>query len=608
LTLALALTGAALGAPRAARAQLSPGPLAEPHRAYEGTTQCLRCHAPRGKGSMDDRCLACHTEIDWLKARGRGLHARDAKGACATCHPDHAGRDFALVRWEEGSAGRFDHARAGWTLAGKHATLACADCHQPKHQRSGGAALIRKQDRARSWLGLETACASCHADPHRAQLGIDCAACHDERAWKPAPRFDHARTEYPLTGEHATLACEKCHLAPALATARGPKGEPLAQWKPLPHRDCTPCHADPHAGRFPKACATCHRTSGWTTIDPRGFDHDRTRYPLRGRHAEVACEKCHDPKTAWGPKPRFAACGNCHRDAHAGKATLAGKPADCAACHRVEGYDRPVYTVAMHAASAYPLEGRHATTPCVRCHTQGPAGSEARLGTARVLLRPASAACTDCHHDPHGGRYAAGSAHARTAGCRACHTLSAFRPSAMDVAQHATTPFPLEGAHRAVPCVACHAELKAAPAASTLAAEAKGARPLRFAESRKACVECHADPHGGQFAGRKRGAACETCHSSERFRPADRFDHDRDTGFKLEGAHARVACEACHRAETRGRARVVRYTGTPTACEACHAPGRVTPGKSSSSRSERPDRAVATLFTTREARHAATVQ
>jgi hypothetical protein len=52
------------------------------------------------------------------------------------------------------------------------------------------------------------------------------------------------------------------------------------------------------------------------------------------------------------------------------------------------------------------------------------------------------------------------------------------------------------------------------------------------------------------------------------------FDHGRQTGFALQGAHAKVACADCHR-PPKGAARGanVIYHGTPTACVACHASG-----------------------------------
>jgi hypothetical protein len=566
---AILLAAAAWGAGEAA-AQLSPGPLAEAHRDLDRTAACFQCHARGGKSQMDQRCLDCHTEVSWLRERGRGLHGREARAECASCHPDHAGREFQMIRWEEGSPEGFDHARAGWTLEGKHAETECRDCHQPKFQRSAAAAQLRRKDRGKSWLGLETACASCHEDVHRGQLGDDCARCHDVRAFRPAPGFDHERTRYPLTGRHAEVECARCHLAPTLALAHDAQGKPIAQYRPLPYQECTPCHRDPHAARFGPRCASCHDTRGFHSINARGFDHNLTRYPLRGKHAAVACEKCHDAKTAWGKKPPFANCGSCHRDAHAGQATVAGRAADCAACHGVVGFRPSTFTVAQHAASTYPLEKAHTRAECAGCHVRRGPQATAELGPARVVMRPAAARCQDCHADPHRGRFEPGSRRARAGGCRACHGMEVFRPSLYDAAAHSGSGFALDGAHRATPCQMCHAELKSTAPSSTLRSAA-ARRAVDFTDASSRCTDCHASPHGDQFAGRRDRGACESCHDVARFAPAVRFDHDRQASFALDGAHARAACGSCHRSvkDASGRARVI-YRPLSGRCETCH--------------------------------------
>ena len=606
--LAVAFAWAAvIAVPSPASAQVSPGPLSRAHAEWDRPAECFKCHARGGKGPQDQRCLECHGEIAQRLAERRGFHAQQGREECGTCHPEHGGRDFALIPWGPGDERAFDHADAGFELKGRHARVECRKCHQSKNQRAPVAAKIKLKDRGRSWLGLDTACASCHEDPHRTQLGADCASCHDENAWKPAPRFDHARTAYPLTGRHAQLECAKCHLAPAVATAKDAKGQPLAQWKPLPHADCAACHRDPHAGRFKGACATCHRTESFTQVDAKGFDHAQTRYPLKGKHAAVACARCHDPKTGWGAKPAFATCGSCHKDAHAGQVKLAGPAADCASCHGVEGFDRPRFTVAQHAQTGYPLEGRHANAACAGCHPRQPAAAAATLGPARVPLHPRHEVCTDCHLDPHGGRFAAGGARAKAQGCPACHGMEGFRPARYDAAAHATSAFALRGAHRAVPCVACHAELKAAPAASTLASASSAARPLRFAESGGRCDACHPGPHGDQFAARKDHGACEACHDEERFAPASRFDHSK-SAFRLDGAHRRAACADCHPsvAGADGRPRVV-YRPVPHRCEDCHHEGESPPAPKRTSLAPRPAPVLAAHLPT-EVRHDRTVR
>lgn len=555
--------------PAAARAQVSPGPLARAHAALEGNRSCFQCHPPAGSSAkMDDRCLTCHREIATMIEARRGLHARLTGKACARCHPDHGGADFELVVFDEGAPEKFDHARAGFALEGAHARVACRSCHQPKNQAAAIAALMKRKDHAQSWLGMETACVSCHGDPHRAQLGTRCESCHTLTAWSPPSRFDHARTDYPLTGRHTTLACAKCHIG-----ADVPKQSAAATWKPLAHGECSSCHKDPHAGRFGGKCASCHETDDFHHLRTASFDHSRTRYPLLGAHASVTCAKCHDPATAFGAKPAFDRCDRCHRDAHGGQLAVKSGPArDCAECHVVADFTASTFTLAAHQQTNYPLQGAHARAACAKCHARSDAtGAPASYGTARVPLHPAAADCATCHADPHGGRFSAGGARPRSEGCTACHGMERFAPSRVDVAAHARYPFALTGAHRAVPCAACHKELArtAASGAGTL----KGAKlaAVEFRDERRRCADCHTSPHGTQFASRREKGACEGCHVDAAFAPASKFDHARDAAFKLEGAHARIACAACHPTQKTPDGPRVVYRPLSSRCESCHA-------------------------------------
>ncbi len=63
--------------------------------------------------------------------------------------------------------------------------------------------------------------------------------------------FDHARTNFPLTGKHKRVACENCHTKTLIDTPR----------------NCIACHKkdDVHRGRRPD-CAACHTTNRWSEI------------------------------------------------------------------------------------------------------------------------------------------------------------------------------------------------------------------------------------------------------------------------------------------------------------------------------------------------------
>lgn len=662
----------AMGLPRAASGQISPGKLARAHKSLEGAAQCVQCHA-LSRAPMSASCLNCHKDVKALIDQQRGYHARLPAGQrleCASCHPDHAGEDFDMIAWPGAGKSRFDHRQAGWALEGKHVEAKCEACHVTKYRTSPVAGLSKRKT-GTPWIGLEQACASCHKtdDIHEGALKGGCDQCHDAKKWAPAPTFDHADARYPLDGKHVDVKCEKCHETPRLSVKVNTKGEKIPVFRPVPYAKCNDCHADPHKGRIREACTTCHETKGWEAIDRRDFNHDATRYPLAGKHARVACAACHG-KGNERPTPAYATCAGCHADVHRGEA---GPSRDCAACHKVASFAPAAFTVAEHARTPYPLEGRHTSTRCAACHTAirvtptAPAGvapgvvaaaSFVRLklpfaacgdchvdahagqpavtratggctachtvggfkpstttvashaafrfaldgahataacaachGTDRVGLPALTSntgkakfafalgdtACASCHADPHAGRYVAGGAKAAL-GCRGCHGTTRFRPSSVTADDHRKFGYALDGAHLAVTCADCHRELAAPAGKGTLRLGAVGLPALPFTQARgTTCTGCHAELHGTQFAARKDRGACESCHVVARFAGAERFDHEKQTKFPLAGAHAKVPCAKCHqivasptvKASTPESARR-QYAGVPVACESCH--------------------------------------
>jgi hypothetical protein len=194
------------------------------------------------------------------------------------------------------------------------------------------------------------------------------------------------------------------------------------------------------------------------------------------------------------------------------------------------------------------------------------------LGEARVALTGLDPACATCHFDPHGGRFTAGGARAREGGCAGCHTAETFRIPTVDADAHDAFAWRLTGAHRAVPCFRCHGELEQPAAEIRLLRVSGTPRTLELRAEHGRCADCHDTPHAGQFASRAEGGACDDCHTADAFRPASRFDHDRDSAFPLAGAHADVACARCHasRRDVAGTP-VVLYRPTARRCRDCHA-------------------------------------
>jgi hypothetical protein len=245
---------------------------------------CARCHSDGKFVGTAQKCASCHID------RHRGRFG----DGCERCHDESSWRHHPS----------FEHARAtGFQLEGAHDGLACAQCHGKDRQR-----LARVP---------KVGCATCHTPRHGDQFGADCARCHKPTRFSDVPPFDHARTLFPLDRRHAAVRCTTCHDA-----ARVPRLDP----------DCRTCHGDPHRGRTLLDCGECHRADVWRLVR---FDHDRTEFPLRGRHFVTPCRDCHTNDQYTGVRSE---CVACHRGDRQRADSLhvdhRSFGFDCSECHR----------------------------------------------------------------------------------------------------------------------------------------------------------------------------------------------------------------------------------------------------------------------------------
>ncbi|MBI1787321.1 MAG: hypothetical protein HYR60_07195 [Acidobacteria bacterium] len=502
--------------------QISPGPLSQAHQHLGGATQCIACHT-FGAGAPKFKCQNCHSEIAVRVRDNRGFHA--GKTDCVKCHTDHFGKTFNIVKWETTPA-EFDHRQAGYPLQGRHAGLACARCHNGRNVSAAGPPSVKVKDLNHTYLGLAPRCATCHNDVHKGQLGPECAKCHTGlQAWKPVAGFDHSTARFHLTGLHGRVACAGCHRD--------------NQFRGVAFASCGDCHKDPHRGAFQGSCQSCHSTSGWKPARlTSSFDHGSTRFPLQGLHANTGCFKCHASSNFKEPVPHER-CADCHRpDPHKGQ--FAGK--DCAACHNETGFKPSLFTRPMHQKTAYPLQAKHASVACEKCHL--PAGPD-------TVYKVRFDACNACHKDAHAGQFSGQK-------CEACHTIDAFRPSTFTLTRHQQSRFPLRDSHAAAACVECHKS----------PANRFPPPPAQFKFESLNCVTCHADPHQGQFQASKH--ECESCHNLKSWKETLSFDHSK-TRFALAGAHRAVHCTQCHRpANLSASVRQVTFRDATAACQGCH--------------------------------------
>lgn len=514
---------------KAASQILSPGRLTDPHSSLEGMGNCTRCHQLRSRGVSGESCLECHQTLQRRIDLGRGYHGQLLNQDCGSCHKEHLGRDFDLIRMDPDT---FRHSLAEFELSGAHSTADCRACHTPEliSDRELLEELKGKDGAPSTYLGLDPGCGSCHQreDPHLGQFkGKDCGTCHTEVVWAEADAFDHSQTDYPLVGRHQEVPCVGCH-----DSMQSPGGGESIRYVPVEAEDCVSCHKDPHSGPLASACHRCHSTDGWHTLDrgavEAGFDHAGTAFPLNGAHVQAECAKCHsrsyqvtkNVRLSFFPsqdgqsylRPRHVTCNTCHVDFHEGVFGVRS----CDICHGSDSWAPPDYSRAQHQTDLrFPLTGVHAVTPCSACHEAG-TGEEPIL---RFRFDDPGT-CATCHSkdDPHEGAFS-------MTGCDLCHTTEAFGTNLFD-----------------------HDLLQAAGWAGT-------------------CRGCHdADgPHGTQFGERD----CDECHGTRSYSvPA--FDHG-SSRFPMNGAHANIPCRACHLPTTDARGNtMIRYRPLEAACEACH--------------------------------------
>lgn len=430
-----------------ASAQLSPGDLAEPHKELEGLTNCTNCHE-LGEGPSATKCLECHKALKRQIDNKKGLHYTYTgieKKICFNCHNDHAGREFQLIKWEP-AQDKLDHGKTGYELLGKHKTTPCRDCHNPALIKADLKEVDKNIDLTKTFLGLETNCLSCHHDEHRNQLGKDCTKCHSQNNWKESVQFDHNQANFKLTGKHTAVACLKCH--PILLDHKPEKASDTTyvKFSNIKSDNCTSCHKDIHQNKFGQDCVRCHVTEGWKVLDERNMDHNKTNFPLIGKHIGLKCDKCHKPGLKFA-KNQYDECRDCHSDYHLGQFSVRTDKGACESCHKVDGFKPTLFTVATHNKSQFPLEGAHLAQPCFLCHKIMDNDPKQQV----LNFKPAERQCKECHRDIHMSQFAKGEP-SKT--CVDCHNNESWKQLKFD--HNKNSSYPLKGAHQKVACDGCH--------------------------------------------------------------------------------------------------------------------------------------------------------
>jgi hypothetical protein len=252
-------------------------------------------------------------------------------------------------------------------------------------------------------------------------------------------------------------------------------------------------------------CKSCHtehkgRNADIVKLDKLTFDHAFTDFPLRGQHSKTSCNDCHKTGKKYSEAPHE--CYRCHADNSPHKSATMGKVYyRCDSCHDEKHWRNIHYD---HDKTKFSLLGAHKKTDCTSCHV-----------AEHYVKTPVK--CFACHQldDVHQG--------SNGTNCKKCHNAFSWKKIKFD--HDKDTDFPLRGRHIKVVCEACHKK-----------------DPYKV-KIKSDCYSCHKheDKHAGRF-----GRKCQDCHS-ERGWKRIRFDHNRETKFRLRGKHSKVECTSCHK-------------------------------------------------------------
>jgi Zn finger protein HypA/HybF involved in hydrogenase expression len=187
----------------------------------------------------------------------------------------------------------------------------------------------------------------------------------------------------------------------------------------------------PH-GKLTVPCEQCHGAESWSTLaNPLKFSHASTGFSLDGQHALVRCTGCHSTLKFADAKTR---CADCHDDVHRGEL---GKL--CDRCHTPRSWLVPDMTQ-RHKGTRFALVGAHVNAECRACHRNQQKNQYSGVQTE----------CYACHAADYNG---AKNPDHRSGGistdCSQCHSVAALRWGG-DF-NHASTGFPLTGAHLSLP-------------------------------------------------------------------------------------------------------------------------------------------------------------
>lgn len=175
---------------------------------------------------------------------------------------------------------------------------------------------------------------------------------------------------------------------------------------------------------------------------------------------------------------------------------------------------------------------------CLECHKEIKSRVDKKLGY-HASKEVKGKECAECHSDHHGRNF------------DMIHLNE-------DLFNHTLTGYDLTGAHKTTDCRECHK-------ADYIGDRELKKKPKTYLGLDQKCASCHQDYHQATLS-----TDCASCHTTEKFVPAGKFNHDK-TAFALSGKHKTVECIECHLKETKNGAEFQRFADVPFSnCSSCH--------------------------------------
>ncbi|MBK8244354.1 MAG: cytochrome c family protein [Saprospiraceae bacterium] len=237
-------------------------PLEGKHQSLD----CKKCHKTKMTDPLPHEfCNQCHTDYHHGEFAQHKIY-----NDCSSCHTvqNFKGTTFSIEQ----------HQQSAFPLNGAHLATACNACHQ--------------KDGKWNFRNIGKQCIDCHEDFHKGYIDPSfyvpnqCLNCHAEESWNEV-HFDHSKTSFPLLGKHLETQCNKCHFTKELNKAI------VQNFKEKP-KECNTCHKNPHGNQFTENNITdCNRCHGFDDWKASKFNHNNSRFPLKGEHIVVTCDKCH---------------------------------------------------------------------------------------------------------------------------------------------------------------------------------------------------------------------------------------------------------------------------------------------------------------------------